>query len=247
MRELETLLARCDTNFKFHRLNNRIRCFPHIINICVSHIVALCTRVSKENLKLLNQAADSGSTRRSKLLSEGDDDLWLFDTDGDNNNNDEDDEEEDDNNNDDDDNDDDDGDDDNGDDDDYYGNNINNKAILRRNIPQIKLKGLELDGLSAKDRAWFLGMKRNPIARAREVVRILRSSDQRKQDFEEVIKNGNKSGWFRGVDSSVVVVPNLEPKRDVKTRWDSTYNMIERLLVLRPVSLPVVSCFNHSV
>ena len=39
----------------------------------------------------------------------------------------------------------------------------------------------------------------------------------------------------------------MEPLRDVKTRWDSTYAMIERLVVLRPVSIPAVSNFNHGV
>jgi hypothetical protein len=47
-----------------------------------------------------------------------------------------------------------------------------------------------------------------------------------------VIKNGNKSGWFKGVDSFAIVVPDLKPLRDVKTQWDSTYTMIERLVVL---------------
>ena len=90
-------------------------------------------------------------------------------------------------------------------------------------------------------------MDRDPIKRARAVVRILRSSDQRKRDFKEVIKNGNKSGWFRGVNSFVIVVPDLELLCDVKTRWDSTYAMIERLVALQPVSIPAASCFNHGV
>ena len=49
------------------------------------------------------------------------------------------------------------------------------------------------------------------------------------------------------VDSSAIVVPNLEPLRNVKTQWDSTYAMIKCLVVLQPVSIPAVSGFNHDV
>jgi hypothetical protein len=34
----------------------------------------------------------------------------------------------------------------------------------------------------------------------------------------------------------VVQVPELQPLRDVKTRWDSVYLMLRRLRQLRPVS-----------
>jgi hypothetical protein len=83
-----------------------------------------------------------------------------------------------------------------------------------------------------EDQLWFSDMQRDPLNRARNVIRILRSSDQRKQEFESVIKSGNESGWYNNV-----TVPNLELLRDVKTRWDSTYIMIQRLQQLRPVSL----------
>jgi hypothetical protein len=176
MHELEAILKHHDSDFKFDHRKNCVRCFPHIINICVSHIVASSTQVSKEYLK--------------SLKSKGDDGLSYSDVENNNNNN---------NNN---------------------NNSHNNIALPRKirwDIPKLELKNFELDELSAKDQAWFSGMNRDPIKRAHAVVRILRSSDQRKQDFKEVIKNGNKSGWFRGVDSFVTVVPDLEPLRDVKT------------------------------
>jgi hypothetical protein len=138
----------------------------------------------------------------------------------------------------------------NNNDDNNNNNSHNNIALPRKirwDILKLKLKNFELNELSVKDQAWFSGMNRDPIKHARAVVHILRSSDQRKQDFKEVIKNGNKSGWFRGINSFAIVVPNLEPLCDVKTQWDSTYAMIEHLVVLRPVSILAASCFNHGV
>jgi hypothetical protein len=202
MHELEALLKHHDSDFKFDHYKNRVQCFPHIINICISHIITSSTRVFKEYLK--------------SLKSEGDDGLSYSDVE-------------------------------NGDDDDNSHNNIALPRKIRQDIPKLKLKNFELDELSAEDQAWFSGMNHDPIKRARTVVCILHSSDQRKRDFKEVIKNGNKSGWFRGVDSFVTMVPDLEPLCDVKTQWDSTYTMIERLVVLRPVSIPAASCFNHGV
>jgi hypothetical protein len=200
MHELKALLKHRDSDFKFDHHKNCIRCFPHIINICISHIIASSTQVSKKYLK--------------SLKSEGDDGLSYSDDD---------------------------------DDDDNSHNNIALPRKIRRDISKLKLKNFELEKLSAEDQAWFSGMNRDPIKHTRAIVRILRSSDQRKQDFKEVIKNRNKSGWFRGINSFAIVVPNLEPLRDVKTRWVSIYTMIEHLVVLRPVSIPTASCFNHGV
>jgi hypothetical protein len=271
MCELEALLKYHDTDFKFNHLNNRIRCFPHIINICMSHIIASCTWVSKEYLKSLRSEGDDhlssfniGNNNDNDDNDDDDDDNDDNNDDDNNDNNDDDnndnndDNDNDDNDNDDndndnndnDDNDNDDNDDNNNDNDDDDNNNSNNTASpqrIRWDNPTFKLKNFNLNGLSTEERAWFSGMKCDPVKRACTVVCILHSSDQRKQDFKEVIKNRNKSEWFRGVDSSVIVVPDLEPLHDVKTRWDFTYAMIEHLVALRPVSIPVVSYFNHGV
>jgi hypothetical protein len=58
MRELEGLLKQHDSTIKFHHLNNRIRCYLHIINICSSHIVASSTHISKQFCKTLNSKSD---------------------------------------------------------------------------------------------------------------------------------------------------------------------------------------------
>ena len=53
MRELEALLKRHDDSIEFDHLNNRIHCYPHIINICSSHIIASSTRISTQFLETL--------------------------------------------------------------------------------------------------------------------------------------------------------------------------------------------------
>ena len=160
------------------------------------------------------------------------------------NNNDNDDNDDDNNDNDDNDDDEDDNDDD---EDDDNSNNTASPWRIRQDNPTFKLKNFDLNRLSTEEWAWFSGMKHDSVKRARTVVCILHSSDQRKQDFKKVIKNGNKSEWFKGIDSSVIMVPDLEPLHDVKTWWDFTYAMIKHLVALWLVSIPAVSYFNHGV
>ena len=95
------------------------------------------------------------------------------------------------------------------------------------------------DSLNLK--RWFTGMKRDPVGRARRVVRLLRVSDQRREGFRTFIEDGNERGWFTMKNDDgmhiPVKVPVLQPLRDVKTRWDSVYMMLRRLQELCPVSL----------
>ncbi len=218
MRELEVLLKRHDKTIKFDHLNNRIRCYPHIINICSSHIIASSTRISKKFLETLKSEC-GGDLVYSNI--EGDDDG--DDDDGDS-----------------------DGDGDDGDDNNNNNNNGGRSFAQEPDIPELTLGDEQLDILDDEIRAWYIGLKRDPIKRARRIVRIVRSSDQRKQGFKDVINNGNDSGWFKSDDNEVLELPNLELLRDVKTRWDSVYRMIERLLLLRPVSVHIYGHPFHS-
>jgi hypothetical protein len=82
MRELESLLKYHDLNFKFDQLKNRVQCFPHIINICVSHIIVSFTQVSKEYLKSLRSEGDDDFF--SSNIKNGDDNDDNDDNDNDN-------------------------------------------------------------------------------------------------------------------------------------------------------------------
>jgi hypothetical protein len=89
-------------------------------------------------------------------------------------------------------------------------------------------------------KTWAKGMKRDPLARARRVICLLRSSDEHRTKFQAFIKNGNICHMFNRKDADGNLVPTtveqLELLRDVKTRWDSVYLMLLRLRELRPVS-----------
>ena len=111
---------------------------------------------------------------------------------------------------------------------------------LNHDLDQLELDDLYDDEDNSKLREWYEGIKRDPLRRARRVVRLLRSSDQRREGFRKFIQDGNQRRWFtaKGTNGkrAMVQVPELQPLRDVKTRWDSVYLMLQRLRELRPVS-----------
>jgi hypothetical protein len=72
---------------------------------------------------------------------------------------------------------------------------------------------------------------RDPIALGRNIVRTFRSSGQRRDSFLEAIRDGNAKEYFK--------VKELQLLRDMRTRWDSVYLMLQRLRELQPVSYPI--------
>ena len=71
---------------------------------------------------------------------------------------------------------------------------------------------------------------RDTISHARTVVRVIRGSGMRRDAFDDVITNGNSKGWFKaGQPLKVVQLKRLQLLRDVQTRWDSEYYMLNRL------------------
>lgn len=78
-------------------------------------------------------------------------------------------------------------------------------------------------------------LRSNPIALGRNIVCIIRASGLHHDKFMDIIKTGNSKNWFKGPTGDAEQVPELELLRDVKTRWDSTYAMLNRLRALHLV------------
>lgn len=85
--------------------------------------------------------------------------------------------------------------------------------------------------------AYLKALEEDPIALGRSVVRVVRASSLRRQDFSKTITTGNEMQWFTDEDGQPINLPMLELMRDVKSRWDSVFIMINRLGIMRQVSM----------
>lgn len=94
--------------------------------------------------------------------------------------------------------------------------------------------------------AWKEAACQKPLARLRALIRALRASGKRREAFDESIREGNEKSRFVDPEAreqgmrKTIKVPQLALLRDVDTRWDSVYYMVERAHMLRPVRFPVV-------
>lgn len=87
----------------------------------------------------------------------------------------------------------------------------------------------------------------NPLKRLRTLIRTIRSSGQRRRAFQRCIAVGNAEGHFPNPEGDgMLSLPELELLRDVSTRWDSSYRMIDRSRALRPVSLSLLLICHHA-
>jgi hypothetical protein len=75
---------------------------------------------------------------------------------------------------------------------------------------------------------------RDPVALGRNVVRAIRASGKLRDAFDELIVKGNSGKWFV-VNNEPLQLRTVQLLRDVRTRWDSVYYMLNRLRELRLV------------
>lgn len=88
------------------------------------------------------------------------------------------------------------------------------KGVLGTDLPEFSLNGL------------------HPIARGREVVCTVRKSGQCHSNFQQTIKSGNEQEWFINQSGQPITLPVVELLHNVKTRWDSSYLMMNHLHAL---------------
>lgn len=194
MKQLQSLLEEREHAMEigFDSLDNRVRCYAHIINICSSHIVASMTPTSKSYLSALKVPVDPIPTWDSDDGSSDDGLAVPAGTGADNS---------------------------------YLDTIYQTQLANSQRYPRLE--------------QWLSGIKHDPLRRARRLVNFFRSSDQRKTGLRDTITYGNEENKFIGKDNNdkfiIIKVPKLELLKDVKTRWDSVYTMLERLRQLRPV------------
>ena len=71
------------------------------------------------------------------------------------------------------------------------------------------------------------------VGRCREIVATCRKSGQRRETLQKLIAISNSTNTW-GLDT---VIRPVQLLRDCETRWSSTYNMMDRLIELYPVSV----------
>jgi hypothetical protein len=98
-----------------------------------------------------------------------------------------------------------------------------------------------LDDTLVDKEKYLEALVRDPVSLSHDIVRIIHSSGQRRKGFRDTIINGNANQWYT---SDLTQVPLVELLRDVKTRWDSIYFMINRLRALRLVRSPCLHLAN---
>jgi hypothetical protein len=86
-------------------------------------------------------------------------------------------------------------------------------------------------------RSYADAMANDPVGKCCEIVNACRHSGQRHRRLQAVLEAGNANGYWRGkLPDGGDKIPVLRLLRDCPTRWSSTFKMIDRVLMLYPVS-----------
>jgi hypothetical protein len=87
----------------------------------------------------------------------------------------------------------------------------------------------------------------DPVAHLCKIVMVIQSSRQHRDALMRWIEMGNQNGLFVLNNRPVQIQPR-QLLRDVRTRWDSTYQMIKRCTEMRLVCLPLFyHCFELTI
>lgn len=80
-------------------------------------------------------------------------------------------------------------------------------------------------------------LERDLVGTGRGVVTACRASGQRRRDLRKLIEDGNDSGYWKGkmINPAHDSMPEVQLLRDCETRWSSTFNLIDRIILLHPV------------
>lgn len=77
-------------------------------------------------------------------------------------------------------------------------------------------------------------LRSDVIGKIRRTVNAFCASGQRREQFSEILREGNQSG---GWGNPKQILREIKLKNDVDTRWSSLFNMVDCFLELYPVSV----------
>ena len=95
----------------------------------------------------------------------------------------------------------------------------------------------------ANAKRYVAALERDLVGTSRGIVSSCRASGQRRQDLRKLIEDGNNSGFWKGKMINPVhdSMPEVQLLRDCETRWSSTFNLIDRMIMLHPVRSTSIS------
>ena len=89
----------------------------------------------------------------------------------------------------------------------------------------------------ARDTIYRTALQADPIAQARDTVRVSKASGRRREEFQDTIREGNRDKIF-GEEP----LPEAVLLLDVDTRWSSIYVMVDRVLEMNQVHYSIDCC-----
>jgi hypothetical protein len=83
--------------------------------------------------------------------------------------------------------------------------------------------------------AYLHALKTDVVGTARKLVAACRSSGRRREEFADMVLEGNNKEIWVDSDGNTMSRKALQLLRDCETRWSSTHNMVDRVLMMLPV------------
>lgn len=86
----------------------------------------------------------------------------------------------------------------------------------------------EIENTNGVSEEVFEAVQADPVSKGRDLVGAMRRTSQRRREFEKLVEEAHATGTME--------IEKLVLLSDMKVRWDSTFNMLDRLIRMYPVS-----------
>ena len=87
--------------------------------------------------------------------------------------------------------------------------------------------------------SYLSALKADVLGTARKLVATCRISGKRREEFVDTVLDGNSNETWVDGDGNPMSRKALQLLRDCETRWSSTYNLVDRVLTMLPVSFSI--------